>query len=69
MTIASLSFIGLGIQSPTPEWGTILSEGKAQMRDYPHLIVSPGIAIIFAVMALNLIGDGLRDALDPRMKN
>ncbi len=69
LTIASLSFIGLGIQSPTPEWGTILSEGKAQMRDYPHLIVSPGIAIIFAVMALNLIGDGLRDALDPRMKN
>jgi peptide/nickel transport system permease protein len=69
LTIASLSFIGLGIQSPTPEWGTILSEGKAQMRDFPHLIVSPGIAIILAVMALNLIGDGLRDALDPRMKN
>lgn len=69
LTIASLSFIGLGIQSPTPEWGTILSEAKAQMRDYPHLIVSPGIAIILAVMALNLIGDGLRDALDPRMKN
>ena len=69
LTIASLSFIGLGIQSPTPEWGTILSEGKAQMRDFPHLIVSPGIAIILAVMALNLIGDGLRDELDPRMKN
>lgn len=69
LTIASLSFIGLGIQSPTPEWGTILSEGKAQMREFPHLIVSPGIAIILAVMALNLIGDGLRDALDPRMKN
>ncbi len=69
LTIASLSFIGLGIQSPTPEWGTILSEAKAQMRDFPHLIVSPGIAIILAVMALNLIGDGLRDALDPRMKN
>lgn len=67
--IAGLSFIGLGIEPPIPEWGSILSEGKTQMRYYPHLVVIPGIAIVFAVMALNLIGDGLRDSLDPRLKN
>lgn len=69
LTIASLSFIGLGVQPPTPEWGSMLAEGKTQMRYYPHLVVIPGVAIIFAVMSLNLIGDGLRDALDPRLKN
>lgn len=69
LTIAALSFIGLGIQSPTPEWGAMLSEGKEQMRYFPHLVVTPGISIVLAVMALNLIGDGLRDALDPRLKN
>lgn len=67
--IAGLSFIGLGIEPPIPEWGSMLSEGKAQMRYYPHLVIIPGIAIVFAVMALNLIGDGLRDSLDPRLKN
>lgn len=69
LSIAALSFIGLGVKAPTPEWGSILSEGKSQMRYYPHLVVIPGIAIVLAVMALNLIGDGLRDALDPRLKN
>lgn len=67
--IAALSFIGLGVQPPTPEWGSMLSESKEQMRYYPYLMVSPGIAIILAVLSLNLIGDGLRDALDPRLKN
>lgn len=69
LSIASLSFIGLGIAPPNPEWGSMLSEAKAYFRDYPHLIMAPGIAIIMAVASLTLIGDGLRDALDPRLKN
>ncbi|MDP3445581.1 MAG: ABC transporter permease [Ignavibacteria bacterium] len=69
ITIAGLSFIGLGIQPPTPEWGSMLAEGKTQMRHYPHLVTIPGLAIVSAVMALNLIGDGLRDSIDPRLKN
>lgn len=69
MSIAALSFIGLGIQAPTPEWGSMLSEAKSFMRNDPNLVIIPGIAIVLSVMALNLIGDGLRDALDPRMKN
>ena len=69
LTIASLSFIGLGITPPTPEWGSMLSEAKDQMRYFPYLITIPGIAIIISVMGFNLIGDGLRDALDPRLKN
>ena len=67
--ISSLSFVGLGIQPPTPEWGTMLSEGQSQMRYHPYLILIPGAAIALAVMALNRSGDGLRDALDPRLKN
>lgn len=67
--IAALSFIGLGIQPPMPEWGLMLSDAKSQMRYYPYLIVTPGIAIVLAVLSFNLIGDGLRDALDPRLKS
>lgn len=66
--VAGLSFIGLGIEAPLPEWGSMLSEAKSQMMYQPYLMIFPGIAIILAVLALNLIGDGLRDALDPRMK-
>ncbi len=66
--VAGLSFIGLGIEAPLPEWGSMLSEAKSQMRYQPYLMVFPGIAIVLAVLSLNLIGDGLRDALDPRMK-
>ena len=69
LVVSSLSFVGLGITPPTPEWGSMLSTGKEMMRFYPHLVISPGVAIVLAVMALNLIGDGLRDALDPRLKN
>ena len=69
LAISALSFVGLGIEPPTPEWGAMLSEGRVHMRNYPHLVVIPGVAIVFAVMALNLIGDGLRDALDPKLKN
>ncbi len=67
--VAGLSFIGLGIEAPIPEWGSMLSAAKSQMRYQPWLMIFPGIAIMIAVLSLNLIGDGLRDALDPRMKN
>lgn len=67
--IAGLSFVGLGITPPTPEWGSLLSGARSQMRYYPYLVTIPGLAIMVAVLSLNLIGDGLRDALDPRLKN
>lgn len=66
---ASLSYLGPGIQPPTPEWGALLSDGKAYLRKYPHLVVAPGIFIILAALAFNLIGDGLRDALDPKLRD
>ena len=66
---ASLSYIGLGIQPPNAEWGAMLSDGKAYIRNYPHLITVPGIAIGLTVLALNLLGDGLRDALDPKLRD
>lgn len=69
LSVASLSFLGLGISPPTPEWGSMLSTGKEFMRQYPHLITIPGLAIATSVLSFNLIGDGLRDALDPRLKN
>lgn len=69
LAVASLSFVGLGIMPPTPEWGSMLSTGKEYMRLYPHLVMVPGLAIAVAVMSFNLMGDGLRDALDPRLKN
>ena len=69
INIASLGFLGIGVASPTPEWGTILSENKINIRYYPYLGIIPGICIGLSVMAVNFIGDGLRDALDPRTKN
>lgn len=68
LSIAGLSFLGLGIQPPSPEWGAMLNEGRAYMRTFPYMIVFPGIAIILSALAMNLLGDGLRDALDPRSK-
>lgn len=68
LVAATLSFIGLGVQPPTPEWGAMLSEGRGYIRDFPHIITVPGIAIMLTVLALNLLGDGLRDALDPKQK-
>ena len=65
---ASLSFLGLGAQPPTPEWGSMLSNARNFMRDYPYMVIAPGIAIMLTVLALNLFGDGLRDALDPKLK-
>lgn len=69
LTISSLSFMGMGIQPPQPEWGTMLYEGRDLIRTSPYLVIFPGIAIALAVLSLNLLGDGLRDALDPRLKN
>lgn len=69
LSIASLGFLGIGISSPTPEWGTILSENQANIRYYPYLGIIPGFFIMIAVLSLNFIGDGLRDAMDPKMKN
>ncbi|MDR1194412.1 MAG: ABC transporter permease [Peptococcaceae bacterium] len=68
LSCASLSFIGLGIQPPLPEWGTMLSTGREYIREYWWLVVFPGMFIMLAVFSVNLFGDGLRDALDPRLK-
>lgn len=65
---AGLSFIGLGLEPPTPEWGAMLSGGRAYIRDFPHMTLFPGLAIVLTILALNLLGDGLRDALDPKLK-
>jgi peptide/nickel transport system permease protein len=65
---ASLSFLGLGAQQPTPEWGAMLNDGRNILRLAPWVATFPGLAIMLAVLAMNLLGDGLRDALDPRMK-
>lgn len=66
---ASLSFIGLGVQAPTPEWGAMLSASRNYIRDYPYMVLIPGLAIAVTVLALNLLGDGLRDAMDPKLKD
>ncbi|MDO4321796.1 MAG: ABC transporter permease [Lachnospiraceae bacterium] len=68
LSCASLSFIGLGVLPPTPEWGSILSAAKDYIYGSLHFIMFPGIAIVLAIVTMNLIGDGLRDALDPRLK-
>ncbi len=68
LSIAGLSFLGLGIQPPTPEWGSILSSARIYMRDAWHISVIPGLAIMLCILSLNLLGDGLRDALDPKLK-
>ncbi len=65
---AALGFLGLGVKPPTAEWGSMLATGRAYIFNAPHLITYPGIAISITVLAFNLLGDGLRDALDPRLK-
>jgi peptide/nickel transport system permease protein len=65
---ASISYIGLGTRAPTPSWGLSLSEGSNYLWVAPHLVIFPGLAIVFVVLALNLLGDGLRDILDPRIR-
>ena len=68
LTISALSFIGLGIQAPIPEWGNMLASGRVYMRDHAYIVMAPGLAIFVTILSLNLLGDGLRDALDPRLK-
>lgn len=68
LSASSLSFIGLGVQPPLPEWGTMLSAGRQYIRDFPHIVTFPGLAIMITIFAFNLFGDGLRDALDPKLK-
>lgn len=68
LSIAGLSFIGLGIPAPTPEWGAMLSASRAYIRDYSYMCLFPGLAIMITILSLNLLGDGLRDALDPRLR-
>jgi len=69
LSLASLSYIGLGIKPPTPEWGAMLSSARGYLRDYPYQLIFPGLAIAITVLVLNLMGDGLRDALDPKLKD
>ncbi len=69
LMIASMGYLGIGIQAPTPEWGSIISENQSNIRYYSYLGYVPGIFIMLSVLSLNFIGDGLRDALDPKMKN
>lgn len=66
---ATLSFLGLGIQQPNPEWGAMLSEAREFMRTVPMLMMYPGVAIVMTTLSLNLLGDGLRDAFDPRLRS
>ena len=69
LTASGLSFLGLGVQPPTPEWGAMLSNARAYLITAPHVATVPGLAIMLVVMGFNLFGDGLRDSLDPRLKD
>ncbi len=69
LTVAGLSFVGLGLQPPIPEWGSMLSEARSYIRDYAYMLISPAAAIALTVFCLNALGDGLRDALDPKLKD
>lgn len=69
ISASSLSFLGLGIKPPTPEWGALLTAGKEYIMGYSYLCLYPGLAIMITVLAFNLVGDGLRDAMDPKLKN
>jgi peptide/nickel transport system permease protein len=69
MEIAALSFLGLGAQPPIPEWGSMISSGRGYLRDHSYMMTMPGLGIMLTVFSINLLGDGLRDALDPRLKH
>ena len=68
LSVSTLSYIGMGIQSPTPDWGNMLSGARAYIRGNAYLVLGPGIALLLTISSFNLVGDGLRDALDPRLK-
>lgn len=69
LQISGLSFLGMGVEAPTPEWGAMLSEARNVMRTVPYLVMFPGLAIVLSALSLNLLGDGLRDALDPKLRD
>lgn len=68
ISASSLSFLGLGVPAPSPEWGALLSGGRKYIRDYSYMTLFPGLALMITVLALNMMGDGLRDSLDPKLK-
>lgn len=69
LAASTVSFLGLGAQPPSPEWGTMISESRNYLHNYPYLAMFPGLCIMATVLSFNLLGDGLRDALDPKLKN
>ena len=68
ISASSLSFLGLGVPAPAPEWGSMLSSGRAYLRGHSYMTLFPGLAIMITVLAFNMVGDGLRDAMDPKLK-
>jgi peptide/nickel transport system permease protein len=69
LVASGLNFLGLGVLPPTPEWGAMLSNARDYMFTAPHVTTAPGLAISIVVLGFNLLGDGLRDAIDPRMRD
>jgi len=69
LTASMLSFLGLGVKEPLPEWGTMIASARAYIRDYPHMVMVPGLFIMITVLCMNMVGDAIRDALDPRLKD
>lgn len=69
LSASSLSFLGFGVQAPTPEWGAMLASARGYMRDYPHMVIIPGMFIMLTVLSFNLVGDAIRDALDPKLRD
>jgi len=69
LTASSLSYLGMGIQPPNPEWGAMISEAREFLRSDPYMCIIPGIVIVLTALSFNLLGDGLRDAMDPRLKD
>ncbi len=69
LSASGLSFLGFGVQAPTPEWGAMLASARGYMRDYPHMVIIPGMFIMLTVLSFNLVGDAIRDALDPKLRD
>ena len=69
LTASMLSFLGLGVREPMPEWGTMIAASRLYIRDYPHMVFIPGLFIMITVLSLNLVGEAIRDALDPKLKD
>lgn len=69
LAASGLSFLGFGVQQPTPEWGAMLASARGYMRDYPHMVIIPGMFIMLTVLSFNLVGDAIRDALDPKLRD